>query len=183
MAGRDGGTGRGGPSRLARMRGRWRRRRRLKIAAVACGSAIVAALAGPVAVDRATGAVARAGECRILTVLDADRYRLSCAIVGRQTARLLGADTPASREAGCWAEFVAGTRAKWAARAKLWTAGRVEAELDGFGWRHAPLVVLTVDGRRLSGWLVDQGHARRDDGYGERGWCRGETDRLGEEGT
>jgi endonuclease YncB( thermonuclease family) len=167
-------------SGIEALRGRERLRRRLKWVFYGVCCTFLAVLFGPVVLDRAFGALraAPASECRVLAVLDADRYRLSCEIVGRQTARLLGADTPASRGVDCAAEFVAGTRAKWAARAALWGASRVEARLDGFGWRDAPLVIVSADGERLSGRLVRDGLARADDGYGTGGWCNGEIAAL-----
>ncbi|MEE4118470.1 MAG: hypothetical protein V2I65_05600 [Paracoccaceae bacterium] len=158
-------------------------RRRLKVAAFASGGGVILLLVAPLLSDLAMGAAKRAGECRIVTVLDADRFRLSCDIVGRQTARLLGADAPAARGVDCPEEFYAGQRAKWAVRAQLWAADEVRADLDGFGWRETPLVVVTVDDRRLSGWLVEQGLARVDDGYGRGSWCQGEIDALGGAGS
>ena len=166
------------PSDFQRMQSWQRWRRRLKAALYTLVGVAVLVGVAPLAVDRAMGLVKRSGECRLLTVLDADRFRLSCDIVGRQTARLLGADAPGSREVGCREEFVAGLRAKWLARGKLWLAAAVEAELDGFGWREVPLVVITVEGQRLSGWLMEQGLARPDDGYGRGGWCKGELAQL-----
>ncbi len=158
-------------------------RRRLKVAVFVSGGAVLILLGAPLVSDVAMGAAKRAGECRIVTVLDADRFRLSCDIVGRQTARLLGADAPAALGVDCPEEFYAGQRAKWAVRARLWAADEVRADLDGFGWRDTPLVVVTVDDRRLSGWLVEQGLAHVDDGYGRGGWCQGEIDALGGAGS
>jgi hypothetical protein len=164
-----------------RIRRRQRRVRRLVATLWTGGAVVLAVVVAPVLADRVLGAIrmAEGSECRLLTVLDADRYRLDCEIVGRQTARLLGADAPASRGVGCAAEFWAGTRAKWAARARLWRAGAITAELDGFGWRSAPLLMLEADGQRVGRWLVDSGFARFDQGYGEGGWCQGELAALG----
>ena len=136
-------------------------------------AAVILAIVVPVALDRAMGAAKQAGECRILRILDADRYRVTCDIVGRQTVRLLGADTPAALAPQCWAEFQAGMRAKWAVRARLWSASEVDVSLDGFGWRDAPLAIVEADEERLSGWLVAENRGRIDDGYGRGGWCSG----------
>ena len=135
-----------------------------------CGLAFLIYV-GPLIVDRAVGAMRQSGECRLLQVVNGDTFRLSCPVIGRQTAQLLGADTPATRGVGCTEEWVAGMRAKWAARRILWSAGEIDAEIDGFGWADRTLVILRADGAGLASQLVEAGHARSDSGYSDEGWC------------
>ncbi|MEO1677401.1 MAG: hypothetical protein AAFU80_04495 [Pseudomonadota bacterium] len=138
--------------------------------------ALLAVVAGPVLADRLMGALKAGGECRILRVVDADTYRLDCEVIGRQQAQLLGANAPATREVGCRAEYLAGMRAKWAARRMLWGADEIVARIDGFGWDDRTLVILRLDGEGMASRLVEQGHAMQDAGYSTQGWCAGELD-------
>lgn len=137
----------------------------------------------PPIVDRVNGATSSSGECRLLRVVDADRFSLSCDVVGRQTAQLLGADAPSSTGVGCRAEFWAGYRAKWAARRFVWAAGDLDIRLDGFGWRDRTLMVVQSDGEGLASYLRQAGVALQDDGYAVTGWCGGRLEELGADGT
>lgn len=165
-------------SRTERFRARQRRGRWLKLVVYPMLLVVVGVLLMPPVLDRVLGGMNAAGECRVLRVLDADRFRLDCAVAGRQTAQLLGADAPASTGVGCRAEFWAGYRAKWAARRFIWQAGEVDVRLDGYGWRDRTLMVVQADGAGLASHLRDAGLALADDGYGVAGWCGGRLDAL-----
>lgn len=162
--------------RLARESASRRRRGRAWLYAV-LGLFCLIVIVPPV-VDFGKGMLASDGDCRLVRVIEGDRFRVRCPVIGGQAVQLMGAAVPGTSGVECFSEFVAGYRAKWAARWILWTAGSIRAEADGFGWTDRTLVSIQADGEGLPRLLVEAGHGRWDDGYSDIGWCYGEKGQL-----
>lgn len=109
--------------------------------------------------------------CSIVRVIDGDTVRAYCPGRGFVSARLLGYDTPEVYSPKCVSEWWAGTKATWALRRRLWTAGEVKLILAGTDRYDRSLATLLVDGRNISRIMIDAGHARAYSGGRRQGWC------------
>lgn len=125
----------------------------------------------PPVVDYARGMTKETTDCRVVRVIAGDTFRLSCPGIGSVRAQLMGADTPGIRGVSCYEEFEQGVAAQWATRRILWAADEVDARIDGLEFQGRTLVQIRVDGEGLATMLVEAGHGRWDDGYGNRSWC------------
>jgi endonuclease YncB( thermonuclease family) len=108
--------------------------------------------------------------CTLNYVYDGDTVALDCPD-GRKSARLLGFDTPETKDYGCDAEKALGDRATRRLRA-LAEAGPLTFsgnELDKYG---RTLTVMKVDGVDVSGTLVAEGLAVPYLGGKRINWCR-----------
>lgn len=140
------------------------------IAAVSLGLVVL-----PAASD-AVIAVARpvadgSGSCRVWQVIDGDTVRMWCAGRGSTTARLTGLDAPELFSPSCPAELLAATRAKWALRLAIWTAGEVVLVREGTDRYGRTLVAAFLDGEPLARRMIAAGHARPYSGGRREGWC------------
>lgn len=114
---------------------------------------------------------ARGTGCRVVAVTDGDTVRAWCPGEGFVSARLLGFDTPETWAPRCLSEWWAGTRATWALRWKLWTAGTVDTVLSGHDRYGRRLMMLALDGTDIAASMIGEGHARRYGGDRRDGWC------------
>ncbi|SRR6056297_62957 len=147
-----------------------RRPRRGRIQAFAGTAVVLLVLLGPRLGDVVNAGVTRTDGCRIYGVVDGDTVRMHCRGSGFGRTRLTGFDTPEFR-ADCGRELIMAYLAKHALRWELWRAGEIavrERGQDRFGRR---LAQVRVDGRALSGRMIDTGLARVHLGGMERGWC------------
>ncbi|MDU8929020.1 thermonuclease family protein [Alisedimentitalea sp. MJ-SS2] len=112
--------------------------------------------------------------CRIGFVYDGDTVALKCGD-NERTARVVGLDTPETRDARCDAEFQAGKRATERLR-ELVKGGAVSYRRKGTDKYGRLLIELSVDGEDVAGTLVREGLAMPYRGGGRINWCQ----RLGE---
>lgn len=109
--------------------------------------------------------------CSVVRVIDGDTVRAYCPGRGLLSARLRGFDTPEVYSPQCVSEWWAGTKATWALRRRLWTAGEVKLILSGTDRYDRSLATLLVDGRNIAGVMIEAGHARAYSGGQRTGWC------------
>jgi endonuclease YncB( thermonuclease family) len=109
--------------------------------------------------------------CSVTRVIDGDTVHAFCPGRGFIKVRLLGYDTPEVYSPKCPSEWWAGTKATWALRKRLWTAGEVSLVLSGSDRYGRRLGTLFVDGRNISRTMIDAGHARAYGGGRRKGWC------------
>lgn len=108
-------------------------------------------------------------DCRLGYVYDGDTVEILCG-AERRTARLVGFDTPETKEPRCAAEAALGKRATERLRA-LVKSGPVAIHRQGFDKYGRDLVVLTVAGRDVGQTLVAEGLAHAYHGGARGGWC------------
>ena len=107
--------------------------------------------------------------CRVGYVYDGDTFEMICDGQGR-TARIIGLDTPETKEPGCDAERALGKRATERMRALL-ASGAVELVVDGFDRYGRDLVRVTVDGRDVAGVMIGEDLAVAYRGGHRIDWC------------
>ena len=111
--------------------------------------------------------------CRLGYVYDGDTVELICDGQSR-TARLVGFDTPETKEPGCEAEAALGQRATARLR-ELVRAGPAVLDSEGVDKYGRVLATLTVDGRDVGDVLIAENLAVRYRGGARIDWC----ERLG----
>lgn len=89
---------------------------------------------------------------------------------GKRTARLVGFDTPETKQPRCAAEAALGKRATERLR-ELVKFGPVAIFVQGHDKYGRDLVVLTVAGRDVGDVLVAEGLAHDYHGGARGGWC------------
>ncbi len=107
--------------------------------------------------------------CTLNYVYDGDTVALDCAR-GRKTARLVGFDTPETRDADCGAEKALGDRATLRLRALA--KGDVTFDAKGYDKYGRILAVMKVDGVDVATTLVAEGLAAPYLGGARINWCR-----------
>jgi endonuclease YncB( thermonuclease family) len=113
----------------------------------------------------------RVGEaCVVAYVYDGDTVALNCGNSER-TARLVGLDTPETRDAQCDAEFQAGKRATERLRA-LVKAGEVTYRRKGSDKYGRLLIVLSIGGEDVADIMVREGLAQPYRGGARINWCK-----------
>lgn len=108
--------------------------------------------------------------CTLNYVYDGDTVALDCPL-GRKTTRLVGFDTPETRDPGCDAELALGKQATLRLRAIV-KSGQVAFEGRGFDKYGRLLAVMTVNGVDVGRTLVAEGLAEPYRGGSRINWCR-----------
>ena len=108
--------------------------------------------------------------CGVGYVYDGDTFEMICAGQGR-TARIIGLDTPETRDAACDAELALGKQATMRMRALL-ASGDVKMAVDGYDRYGRDLVRVTVDGRDVAGVMIGEGLAVAYRGGRRIEWCQ-----------
>ncbi|MCI2398012.1 thermonuclease family protein [Aliiroseovarius subalbicans] len=109
------------------------------------------------------------GGCRVSYVYDGDTVELTCG-GNTQTARLVGFDTPETRDAKCAAEKALGDQATGRLR-DLVKSGVVTLKSQGHDKYGRVLTELAVDGRDVAETLVSEGLATSYRGGSRINWC------------
>lgn len=107
--------------------------------------------------------------CVLGYVYDGDTVELLCDGDSR-TARLVGFDTPETRDAGCAAEQALGDRATERLRALVKT-GAVTLSGQAYDKYGRQLITLAVDGQDVGETLIAEGLAQPYRGGGRINWC------------
>ena len=107
--------------------------------------------------------------CTLNYVYDGDTVALDCAD-GRKTARLVGFDTPETKDPACAAEAALGQEATLRLRALVKT-GDVALDAQGYDKYGRVLAVMTVGGVDVADTLVSEGLAMRYRGGQRINWC------------
>ena len=108
--------------------------------------------------------------CQVGFVYDGDTVALKCG--GREvTARIVGLDTPETRDAACDAEFQAGKQATERLR-ELVTSGKVAYSRKGVDKYGRLLINLSVDGTDVADTLINENLAVAYRGGGRINWCQ-----------
>lgn len=107
--------------------------------------------------------------CRVSYVYDGDTVELSC---GGETlrARIVGLDTPETRDAKCAAEKALGDRATDRLRVLI-TTGPVTLKSQGYDKYGRVLAQMAVNGRDVADTLIDEGYAVAYRGGSRINWC------------
>jgi endonuclease YncB( thermonuclease family) len=134
------------------------------------GLFLAAALAGPGALDLASGAWTRDEGARLAHVVDGDTVAVWRSGEGVVRARLDGLDAPEIFSPGCAAEWAAGQAATLRLRTLLYGAGLREWRFGRDDKWGRPLLRLTLDGRDAAALLIAEGHARPYDGGRRLPW-------------
>ena len=113
--------------------------------------------------------------CTLNYVYDGDTVALDCAD-GRTTTRLVGFDTPETKDPGCAAEAALGKQATLRLR-EMAKRGEVAFLGQGYDKYGRLLAVMTIDGVDVARTLVAEGLATTYTGGSRINWCR----RLGKE--
>jgi endonuclease YncB( thermonuclease family) len=108
--------------------------------------------------------------CTLNYVYDGDTVALDCA-EGRKTARLMGLDTPETKDFGCTAEKALGDEATLRLRA-LAASGEVTFDGNGYDKYGRVLAVMKIDGTDVSKTLINEGLAVAYTGGKRINWCR-----------
>lgn len=111
----------------------------------------------------------QASDCRVAYVYDGDTVEMRC---GTEThsARLVGFDTPETKEPRCAAEAALGRQATERLRA-LVLSGPVQIFRQGFDKYDRALIVLTVAGQDVADVMLAEGLAHPYHGGARGGWC------------
>lgn len=117
--------------------------------------------------------------CRILVVVDGDTLQISCPGRGRQSARIIGFDTP-ELKARCASEFFKAIAAKQYLRMQIWSASEVSAVRQGTDRYDRALVRLFVDGVSVAPAMISSGFARPYEGGRRSGWCGATPTKYGD---
>lgn len=120
--------------------------------------------------QREKARIEREASCRITYVYDGDTVELTCA-GEEETARVVGLDTPETKEPGCAEEAAHGKRATLRLR-ELVAQGPVELTLGAFDKYGRRLLTIYVDGDDVADTLVDEGLAVAYRGGQRPNWCR-----------
>lgn len=107
--------------------------------------------------------------CRIGYVYDGNSVELICGET-RETARLLGIDTPELR-GRCPGETAAARAAKQALTALVRSARTLVVTTGGRDRYRRPLIRLTLDGQDAAAAMIAAGQGRAYDGGPRAGWC------------
>jgi len=107
--------------------------------------------------------------CTLNYVYDGDTVALDCAD-GRQTARLVGFDTPETKDPRCAAEKTLGNQATQRLR-DLAASGVIGFDAQGYDKYGRILAKMTVDGMDVADILVREGLAVRYTGGKRINWC------------
>lgn len=108
--------------------------------------------------------------CTLNYVYDGDTVALDCPD-GRNSARLLGFDTPETKDYGCAAEKALGDRATLRLRA-LAQSGALTFSGESYDKYGRILTVMKVDGVDVAGTLIAEGLADPYLGGKRINWCR-----------
>ena len=108
--------------------------------------------------------------CTLNYVYDGDTVALDCP-AGRKTTRLIGFDTPETKEAGCDAEAALGEKATLRLR-ELARQGAIAFEGRGFDKYGRLLAHMTIDAVDVGDTLVAEGLAVPYRGGSRINWCR-----------
>ena len=119
--------------------------------------------------DRLAPWQGQASDCRLGYVYDGDTVEIRCG-GEKRTARLVGFDTPETKQPRCAAEAALGKRATERLR-ELVKSGPVAIFVQGHDKYGRDLVVLTVAGRDVGDVLVAEGLAHDYHGGARGGWC------------
>lgn len=117
-----------------------------------------------------SGERARAEPCRVSYVYDGDTVAMVCGAGGRQTARVMGLDTPETVRSRCPEELAAGKRATVRLRALI-AGGQTRIRRNGTDKYGRALIRLWVDGRDVADTMVNEGLAVRYGGGRRPDWC------------
>ncbi len=119
--------------------------------------------------DRYAPHYGQAAQCRVGYVYDGDTVELFCG-TAKSTARLVGFDTPETKDPRCPAEAALGKRATERLRGLL-RLGDVQVFQRGFDKYGRDLVTVTVNGRDVGPVLVAEGLAHAYHSGRRSGWC------------
>lgn len=108
--------------------------------------------------------------CVLNYVYDGDTVALDCP-AGRKTTRLVGFDTPETKDPGCEAERALGTKATLRLR-EMARTGEVAFAGKGFDKYGRMLAVMTVDDVDVGDTLVSEGLAAPYRGGSRQNWCK-----------
>lgn len=114
-------------------------------------------------------AAPKRADCRVGYVYDGDTVELICG-AREYAARVVGLDTPETKEPRCVAEAEAGKRATLRLRA-LVAEGPVRLRRQGFDRYGRPLIRLWTGGRDVAQVLIGEGLAMRYRGGARPDWC------------
>ncbi len=113
--------------------------------------------------------VGREGQCEVGYVYDGDTVALRCG--GKeQTARLVGFDTPETKQPRCEAERALGDKATLRLRGLL-ANGEASYRTQGHDKYGRELIVLKVDGIGVADTLIKEGLAVAYTGGSRISWC------------
>lgn len=135
--------------------------------------AALAALA-LVCCDRDPAPASRGGprpDCRITDVVDGDTVHIRCAGGPRQSARLMGFDTPETFRPGCRAERAHGALATAFLTRRIAQAQEIEFSTHGRDRYDRVLMRLILDGTDVADTMIDAGLALPYDGGRREHWC------------
>ncbi len=107
--------------------------------------------------------------CAVGFVYDGDSVELICPS-DKETARLVGFDTPETKNPKCEAELNLGKKATTRMRSLI-GAGPYLLDHVGVDKYHRPLVRITRDGENLGNILIKEGLAVRYSGGKRPNWC------------
>ncbi len=107
--------------------------------------------------------------CRVGYVYDGDTVELKCGAAS-VTARIVGLNTPESRDAQCDAEAAHAKTATLRLR-EILRQGDVQIYRQGFDKYSRELVIITVAGRDVADIMVSEGLAESYAGGRRRQWC------------
>ena len=112
-----------------------------------------------------------APSCRIVSVTDGDTVRIWCPGRGRESARLIGFDTPELFSPRCAAEYRAAREAKAALSRLIRESRDIAIVREGTERYDRALIGVYIDGQPISRAMIDAGHARPYMGDQREGWC------------
>lgn len=107
--------------------------------------------------------------CRLGYVYDGDTVELKCP-EGKRTARLVGFDTPETKEPGCAEEKALGDKATARLR-QIVKGAEITMRHEGHDKYGRELVRLSADGRDVGDTLIGEGLALAYRGGGRVNWC------------
>lgn len=107
--------------------------------------------------------------CRLGYVYDGDTVELKCPD-GKRTARLVGFDTPETKDPGCPAEKALGDTATARLR-QIVKGANITMRHDGHDKYGRELVRLSADGRDVGDVLISEGLALAYRGGSRINWC------------
>lgn len=108
--------------------------------------------------------------CRLGYVYDGDTVELKCSDRTR-TARLVGFDTPETKDPGCDAEKALGDRATVRLR-QIVDGASISFQHEGHDKFGRELVHMSADGRDVGDTLIREGLAVRYDSGSRINWCK-----------
>ena len=108
--------------------------------------------------------------CTLNYVYDGDTVALDCG-AGRKTTRLVGFDTPETKDPDCSAELALGNRATARLR-EMAQQGTLTFDGKGYDRYGRLLAVMRIDGVDVGETLISEGLAVRYTGGSRINWCR-----------